>query len=115
MIPLIKEPLEGLDEQGNVGSLLVVGDPKQSIYRWRGGHVEQFLALLKGEIPFQVPADTKQLKKNHRSFHTIVKFNNVFFESILPHIQGTINKDLFKKGYPFYEIDLFLHTQLKGF
>jgi len=99
LIPLIKEPLEGLDEQGNVGSLLVVGDPKQSIYRWRGGHVEQFLALLKGEIPFQVPADTKQLKKNHRSFHTIVKFNNVFFESILPHIHGTINKNLFKKGY----------------
>ena len=65
----------------------------------RADMLSNFLALLKGEIPFQVPADTKQLKKNHRSFHTIVKFNNVFFESILPHIHGTINKNLFKKGY----------------
>ena len=99
LIPLIKEPLEGLDEQGGAGSLLIVGDPKQSIYRWRGGHVEQFLTFLKGEIPFQVSAEIIPLETNHRSFQTIVEFNNAFFESILPHIQGAINRNLFKEGY----------------
>jgi ATP-dependent exoDNAse (exonuclease V) beta subunit len=27
------------------GTLMIVGDPKQSIYRWRGGKAEQFIEL----------------------------------------------------------------------
>jgi ATP-dependent exoDNAse (exonuclease V) beta subunit len=26
-------------------TLMIVGDPKQSIYRWRGGKAEQFIEL----------------------------------------------------------------------
>ena len=80
LIPLIKEPLEGLDNQGAVGSLLVVGDPKQSIYRWRGGHVKQFLKLLDNETPFQQETNISSLQTNYRSFDTIVNFNNAFFK-----------------------------------
>ena len=40
MKPLIGEAIS----QGN-GGLMLVGDAKQSIYRWRGGNPEQFIAL----------------------------------------------------------------------
>jgi ATP-dependent exoDNAse (exonuclease V) beta subunit len=32
---------------------MIVGDPKQSIYRWRGGKAEQFIELSKN--PFSNP------------------------------------------------------------
>ena len=46
LIPLISNALEGLDNTQQMGSLLLVGDPKQSIYRWRGGENLQLLRLL---------------------------------------------------------------------
>jgi ATP-dependent exoDNAse (exonuclease V) beta subunit len=32
-----------------------LGDPKQSIYRWRGGKAEQFIELSKDKNPFSNP------------------------------------------------------------
>src|SRR5690606_4519408 len=45
LIPLIGNALESVDDRGKIGSLLLVGDAKQAIYRWRGGKAEQFLNL----------------------------------------------------------------------
>ncbi|MDB4608705.1 UvrD-helicase domain-containing protein [Flavobacteriaceae bacterium] len=120
LIPLVREPIEGLGDDGRPGSLLIVGDPKQSIYRWRGGHVEQFLSLLRGKNPFQVPVKIESLETNYRSFETIVNFNNAFFKSTIPFLKGEENKKLFsencsqklnnkKQGYveinQFYEVE----------
>ena len=63
-------------------SCLVVGDGKQSIYRWRGGEVEQFLAQCdKNHIhPLkQFEPSIHSLEINRRSATKIVEFNNDFF------------------------------------
>ena len=46
LIPLISNSIHSEDHDGSKGSLLIVGDPKQSIYRWRGGEFNQFLLLI---------------------------------------------------------------------
>ena len=59
------------------GSNLIVGDVKQSIYRWRSGDWR----LLNGiEDEFtQQQTETKTLATNYRSDRNIILFNNLFF------------------------------------
>jgi len=60
---------------------LVVGDVKQSIYRWRGGEMSLLLNNMAGTIPpgyFNAETE-KDLATNYRSREHIVKFNNAFF------------------------------------
>ena len=83
LIPLIDNALSGEDASGAQGSLMIVGDPKQSIYRWRGGKAEQFISLSKEENPFSNPDKaTKFLETNYRSYEQVITFNNDFFKHI---------------------------------
>lgn len=71
-LPLLVNSLD----QGYPG--FVVGDVKQSIYRWRGGD----LKLLQYEVERHVGSDrveVKELKTNYRSARNIVDFNNNLF------------------------------------
>ncbi|MDA8874082.1 UvrD-helicase domain-containing protein [Winogradskyella sp.] len=78
LIPLMDNALSSTN-----GSAMLVGDAKQSIYRWRGGDAEQFIDLYQKKThPFQVKADVKNLENNFRSYKTIVNFNNSFFKFI---------------------------------
>ena len=74
---------------------LIVGDAKQSIYRWRGGEVEQFVQLpehiFQSELlpnPDELKnsllnnAEEKVLSDNWRSDKEIVQFNNAFFNNL---------------------------------
>jgi ATP-dependent exoDNAse (exonuclease V) beta subunit len=64
------------------GSLMIVGDAKQAIYRWRGGEVEQFIDLCKIPPQPQLPLEHRRLinlASNWRSAPEIVNFNNAFF------------------------------------
>lgn len=58
-------------------SSLLVGDVKQSIYRWRGGDWD----ILRSEIPhdFKEVCHTEPLLVNYRSLSNIVAFNNLIF------------------------------------
>ena len=49
LIPLISHALESFQENENQGSLFLVGDPKQSVYRWRGADPKIFVSLLLNE------------------------------------------------------------------
>ncbi|MBR9756833.1 MAG: UvrD-helicase domain-containing protein [Algicola sp.] len=81
--PLIANALSGENLKGERGSLMLVGDAKQAIYRWRGGRAEQFIDLYnKTANPFQTEISLEQLVFNYRSTKTIVAFNNHFFQHI---------------------------------
>ncbi|NBL64957.1 UvrD-helicase domain-containing protein [Flavobacterium sp. NST-5] len=83
LIPLIGNALAGQDEYGNQGSLMIVGDPKQSIYRWRGGKAEQFIELAKNNSPFpHQETKLEHLAINYRSYSEVIEFNNRFFKLI---------------------------------
>ncbi|MDX1470772.1 MAG: UvrD-helicase domain-containing protein, partial [Flavobacteriaceae bacterium] len=81
--PLIENALSQMTNFTGAGSLLMVGDAKQAIYRWRGGKPEQFIDLYNGiKNPFAIQGQTLTLEQNFRSHRTIVDFNNGFFNSI---------------------------------
>ncbi len=84
-LPLVQECL------AKEGSVFVVGDGKQSIYRWRNGNVQQFVELpaidetpnVQGlqramEVSYSEPS--KGVNNNYRSAENIVLFNNAIFE-----------------------------------
>ena len=99
LIPLIGSAMEGEDELGSTGSLFLVGDPKQAIYRWRGGKAEQFLELATHQAhPFTIQSDLVTLPKNYRSYAEIINFNNSFFQSISPFLENDIYQEFFKIG-----------------
>ena len=98
LIPLISNALQGLDDDHQMGSLLLVGDPKQAIYRWRGGDNEQFLNLLKKESPFpQLLPDITLLPKNYRSRDAIIDFNNQFFYWVGARFEDSEQKQMFEQ------------------
>ena len=93
--PLIGDSLSS-HSYTSESSLLLVGDAKQAIYRWRGGKVEQFIDLSNNINSFFIDADIKSLDKNFRSLKTIVEFNNAFFRLISKTI---LNLEAFSKLY----------------
>jgi ATP-dependent exoDNAse (exonuclease V) beta subunit len=81
------------------GSLFLVGDAKQAIYRWRGGKAEQFLNLIGLTTnPFVIEPDINDLPSNYRSHEEIIKFNNDFFTASSPFLNNQIYASLFKDG-----------------
>lgn len=97
LIPLIDNALSGQDDFGVKGTLMIVGDPKQSIYRWRGGKAEQFIELSKDQNPFNNPDKRlEHLDKNYRSYSQIIEFNNDFFKLISNEFEHLDYKDLYE-------------------
>ena len=99
LIPLIDNALA--QENSN---LLLVGDGKQAIYRWRGGKAEQFIELgspLKN--PFHVKKEIQSLETNFRSYSEVINFNNSFFQHTANFIQNDSYKNLFIEGNKQFE------------
>ena len=94
LIPLISHALESFQENENQGSLFLVGDPKQSVYRWRGADPKIFVSLLLNKkTPFSVQKNITNLPVNFRSRNEIIKFNNSLFK----HASGLLNLNYHKK------------------
>jgi len=102
LLPLVEESLA----RGNTS--LVVGDAKQSIYRWRGGRAEQLISLpLLDEFNIAIDPFTREslirsakilnLSTNYRSLSEIINFNNALFATL--GAQMTSAGSLFEKEY----------------
>jgi len=63
--------------------LCFVGDPKQSIYRFRGADVTVFLEMQSALSEGEVQGKKVSFSENFRSQKGIVEFSNLFFSSIM--------------------------------
>lgn len=140
LIPLVGNRLDSAE----AGGLTIVGDAKQSIYRWRGGRAEQLIDLSNLKIrPFQTEQKVVNLPDNFRSGSEVVNFNNSFFKYAAASLNYPEYSDLFnnsaqnpKKGdfgyvniefveadkreeefeiYPQKILDIIKNLDLKGF
>lgn len=74
---LLNECMSHCANNGNEVNNLVVGDIKQSIYRWRAGDW-RLLNDISNSFPNR-NLDIRELTTNYRSAENIVNFNNAFF------------------------------------
>jgi ATP-dependent helicase/nuclease subunit A len=75
---------------------MIVGDVKQSIYRWRGGD----FSLLEEEVEKQIGRERvviEPLSTNYRSARNIVRFNNAFFTGVVQRIVTSRNASFAQK------------------
>jgi len=84
-LPLINNSIAEGDDS------LVVGDIKQSIYRWRNSDWEIFERI--GENFHSESFNTIPLDKNWRSASSIIKFNNAVFSALPAMVAGEMNHD----------------------
>jgi len=80
--------LHNSDSSG--GENLIVGDVKQSIYRWRGSDWNLLGSGVKKEFP---RSEDDSLKENHRTCAQIVDFNNEFFSFAAGALDGLLGVD----------------------
>ncbi|PQB05363.1 UvrD-helicase domain-containing protein [Aureitalea marina] len=99
LIPLIENALSQQYTDGTFGQLTLVGDAKQSIYRWRGGLPEQFIELDQTNIPFQgAMVQMSHLPRNYRSRDQIIDFNNGFFTHTSGFLSYMAYQELYRTG-----------------
>ncbi len=84
------------------GFVLLVGDGKQAIYRWRGGEVEQFDQLpelypraedavsKEREQLLKYQYNPQNLDKNYRSLGEVVRFNNALYDNLQQFIPESL-------------------------
>ena len=83
--PLLQESVD------NGHTDLVVGDPKQSIYRWRNSDAALMTRFLPEAFGKYID-DTHELDTNWRSAEEIVRFNNTFFAFAAQRMDETLNQ-----------------------
>ena len=96
LVPLIDNTISSASGDEVSNSLLLVGDPKQAIYRWRGGEAEQFIALSHQINPFTTEATVARLDTNYRSNESIIHFNNSFFTHLAVHFNNELYSEIYK-------------------
>ncbi|WP_199121465.1 exodeoxyribonuclease V subunit beta [Pedobacter sp. ASV28] len=76
---------------------LIVGDTKQSIYRWRNGDWNILHQQAKQEIGTDNVLDDN-LEENYRSTENIISFNNYLYQSLPLVVQNQLNANVAEKS-----------------
>lgn len=90
-LPLLDEAVSRSDEQ----SVMLIGDVKQAIYRWRGG---DWSILAYGATDhWAEDADTsEQLNTNWRSLPVVVDFNNALIRTIVDNADNKFLRNVYE-------------------
>ncbi|MDD4726752.1 MAG: UvrD-helicase domain-containing protein, partial [Tissierellia bacterium] len=73
--------LSSMDSQLDLNNLFVVGDPKQSIYGFRGADIDVFYNVI-DDIEKTTGEECITLSKNYRTVNTVMVFINDIFEKL---------------------------------
>jgi ATP-dependent helicase/nuclease subunit A len=92
-------------------SSMVVGDVKQSIYRWRGGDCRLLLTQLEKDIG---RTTTVALSENWRSKQNIIDFNNSLFTTVTATLVQHLTNELTMLEDPALRKDLMAQVQQLG-
>ena len=88
-VPLLQNAMA----QSEDTSVLIVGDVKQSIYRWRGGDWR----ILQQGVSAALGAENTTLEimsNNYRSLRNVVEFNNMAIDNIVSNCNEELNQTL---------------------
>ncbi|MEI7836904.1 MAG: UvrD-helicase domain-containing protein, partial [Planctomycetota bacterium] len=107
---VFQETSPGPDGSDSSRAFVVIGDPKQSIYRFRGADIHSYLAASDG-VP---EANRHTMHSNWRSDAPLVMAVNAVFGSVrdpfysdrIPFVDVVPQKDARLKGAPAFEITL---------
>ena len=109
---LLRDVLAGA---GN--TLLIVGDIKQSIYRWRNGdwHIMDGLTSEGvNELTHErINEKFTSLTRNFRSSEEVVRFNLTLFDDIIRHNGGELTQRIYSEGFSPDQIDTFYQSNKK--
>lgn len=89
--------LEGLSQGADS---LIVGDVKQSIYRWRNGDWGILNGLGNKELAFPFPVRVETLKTNRRSETNVIQFNNELFTAAVSYLNSLHLDELKEDCFP---------------
>jgi len=78
---------------GKLHDHLIVGDAKQSIYRWRDGDYKLLHQKAKADLETHNVFDD-ELQENYRSTEEIINFNNELYQKISVLLQEKINNEI---------------------
>jgi ATP-dependent helicase/nuclease subunit A len=96
-LPLIKNALA--EFEGKSSEHLIVGDVKQSIYRWRSGDWRILHSNVKRDI-LHHNVEEERLEYNRRSAANIIKFNNFLYANLPEVFQRQLNQILVDTDKP---------------
>lgn len=88
-VPLLKNAMS----QSEDTSVLIVGDIKQSIYRWRGGDWRILQQGVSDRLGHH-DTHTENMVDNYRSLKQIVEFNNEVIEKVTAEDNNSLNEEL---------------------
>ena len=91
---------------------MVVGDVKQSIYRWRNSDWQLLGKHIFNEFPGH-GVDTETLEMNWRSFEMVIEFNNFIFAKSADTLQSVF-MDIVADENPDIELSADLSTMITG-
>lgn len=94
-LPLVSNAIA--EANGDLIDHLIVGDVKQSIYRWRNGDWQILLERAKADIGSLRVLDDS-LAENYRSAANVIDFNNFLFKHSPVMLQNHLNEKVRKEG-----------------